>query len=198
MTKGDETHAAVLTAAIAMASEEGLLGLSIGKLAGRVGLSKSGLFAHFSSKEELQVQILDEAAARFVSLVLVPALKEPRGEPRIRALFEHWFAWSTADFLPGGCIFITAAVELDDRPGPARDRLVATQRDWLDAIATAVRIAINEGHFRRSLDPQQFAHEFYSLAYGHHFVSRLLGDPASSARSRAAFERLVVDARAAS
>jgi AcrR family transcriptional regulator len=198
VSKGDDTRATVLTAALAMASEDGLLGLSIGKLAGKVGMSKSGLFAHFSSKENLQVQILDEAASRFVSLVVAPALREARGEPRVRALFERWLSWEDATFLPGGCIFIAAAVELDDKPGPARDRLVASQRDWLDALATAARIAVSEGHFRRSLDPHQFAHEFYSLAYGHHFLSRLLEDKRSIARTRAAFERLVLDARAAS
>jgi AcrR family transcriptional regulator len=198
MSKGEETRATVLTAALAMASEDGLLGLSLGKLADQVGMSKSGLFAHFSSKENLQVQILDEAAARFVSLVVAPALKEPRGEPRVRALFERWLSWKDAPFMPGGCVFVTAAVELDDKPGPARDRLVATQRDWLDTLATAARIAVREGHFRRSLDPLQFAHDFYSLAYGHHFVSRLLEDPDALARTRASFERLLRDARAAS
>jgi AcrR family transcriptional regulator len=198
VTKGDDTRATVLTAALALASEDGLLGLSLGKLAERVGMSKSGLFAHFSSKENLQVQILDEAADRFVALVVAPALKEARGEPRVRALFERWLGWGNAPFLPGGCIFVTAAVELDDKPGPARDRLVATQRDWLDTIASAARIAIAEGHFRKSLDVHQFAHEFFSLAYGLHFLARLLEDPKATARTRQAFDRLVRDARAAS
>ena len=197
MTKGEDTRANVLSAALALASEDGLLGLSLGKLAERVGMSKSGLFAHFSSKENLQVQILDEAAARFVATVVAPALKAPRGEPRVRALFERWLGWKDAPFLPGGCIFIAAAVELDDKPGVARDRLVATQRDWLDTIAGAARIAVTEGHFRKNLDVHQFAHEFYSLAYGLHFLSRLLEDQKSTARTRLAFERLVRDARAA-
>ncbi len=196
MSKGEETRSHVLREALALASEVGLEGVSIGKLADRVGLSKSGLFAHFDSKESLQVQILAEAIARFADMVVAPAIKKPRGEPRVRALFENWLKWAVADFMPGGCIFIAAAVELDDKPGPARDLLVGSQRDWLEVLAEAARIAMREGHFRSNLDVGQFAHEAYSIAYGHHFVSRLLREPKALQRTRKGFERLIDDARA--
>ena len=195
MSKGEDTRSVVLGAALSLASEVGLEGVSIAKLAQRVGLSKSGLFAHFSSKENLQVQLLTEAASRFVHLVVAPGLREKRGEPRVRALFDHWLRWAKADFMPGGCIFVAAAVELDDRPGPARDLLVSSQKDWLETLAGAARIAITEGHFRRDLDVHQFAHEEYSLAFGHHFISRLIQEPKAEARTRAAFERLIRSAR---
>jgi AcrR family transcriptional regulator len=195
MSKGEDTRSVVLGAALSFASEVGLEGVSIAKLAQRVGLSKSGLFAHFSSKENLQVQLLTEAASRFVDLVVAPGLREKRGEPRVRALFDHWLRWAKADFMPGGCIFVAAAVELDDRPGPARDLLVSSQKDWLETLAGAARIAITEGHFRRDLDVHQFAHEEYSLAFGHHFISRLIQEPKAEARTRAAFERLIRNAR---
>jgi AcrR family transcriptional regulator len=157
-------------------------------------MSKSGLFAHFSSKEGLQVAILEEAIARFVAHVVAPALKAKRGEPRVLALFERWIAWEKE--LPGGCIFVVASVELDDKPGPARDVLVSAQKDLIDTFATAARIAVEEGHFRKDLDVRQLAHEVYCLTYGHHFVARLVRDPKASQRTRAAFERLLHDARA--
>lgn len=132
-----------------------------------------------------------------MSLVVAPALQQPRGEPRVRALFEGWLEWAKADFLPGGCIFMAAAVELDDQSGPPRAELVATEKDWLDTIATAARIAVAEKHFRRDLDPRQLAHELVSLVHGHHFFRRLMKDPQAEARTRRAFERLITDARAA-
>lgn len=196
MRKGEETRSAVLGSALSLATQVGLEGLTIGKLAEHVGMSKSGLFAHFSSKENLQVAILDEAIERFVALVVGPALKKPRGEPRLRALVDNWLAWSKQDFMPGGCIFVQAGVELDDRPGPARDRFVASQKDWLAALAQAARIAIEEKHFRKDADVEQIAHEVYSIAYGYHFLRRV-GDPArAERRARAAFDRIIEDARA--
>ena len=195
MSKGEETRSAVLTHALALASRLGLDGVTIGLLADEVGLSKSGLFAHFKSKEALQVAILDEAASRFVAGVVSPALRKPRGEPRVRALYENWLQWIRSDFLPGGCIFIQAMVELDDRPGPARDRLVSTQRDWIDTLATAARIARDEGHFRADLDPEQLAQELVQLADGYHLLARTLRDPAIDERMMRAYERLLRDAR---
>jgi AcrR family transcriptional regulator len=196
MTKGDETRSTVLGTALSLATQLGLEGVTIGKLADHVGMSKSGLFAHFSSKENLQLAILEEAIERFVALVVTPALKKPRGEPRVRALLEKWLEWSKSDFMPGGCIFVAASVELDDRPGPARDRLVAAQKDWLAALAQAAKIAVEEKHFRRDLDCEQVAHELFSLAYGYHFLRRI-GDPdEAEGRARQAFEHVIEGARA--
>lgn len=197
MSKGEETKSAVLGQALSLATQLGLEGLTIGVLAEHVGMSKSGLFAHFASKENLQVAILDEASARFVAQVIAPALKKARGEPRVRALLDNWLEWSKADFLPGGCIFIAAQVELDDRPGPARDRLVASQKDWLATLAHAARIAVEEKHFRKDLDVEQFAHEAYSCAIGYHFLRRILDPRESERRVRTSLERLLAEARPA-
>jgi AcrR family transcriptional regulator len=198
VTKGDDTRSTVLSSALSLATQVGLEGLTIGKLAEHVGMSKSGLFAHFASKENLQVAILEEASERFVALVVAPALKKPRGEPRLRALFENWLVWSKVDFMPGGCIFIQAGVELDDRPGPARDRYLASQKDWLGVLANAARIAIEEQHFRKDVDVEQLAHEIYSLAFGYYFMRRIHDPIRAERRTRVAFERLLADARAAS
>jgi AcrR family transcriptional regulator len=193
--KGDETRDAILESALRLASRVGLEGLTIGSLAEDLGLSKSGLFAHFGSKEALLVQVLERAAERFMEVVVKPALAAPRGEPRVRALFELFLRWPEAVPQPGGCIFAAAAVELDDRPGPARDCLVRMRQAWLDTVAEAVRRAIAEGHFRRDVDPEQFAFEMDGivLMWGH--ASRLLRDPKANARAGRAFEALVAAAR---
>lgn len=196
MSKGEETRTAILDHALAAASRLGLEGLTIGTLADEVGLSKSGLFAHFQSKEDLQSQVLETAVERFVETVVAPGLKAPRGEPRVRALFERWMEWEEATFQPGGCIFIATANELDDRPGPLRDRLVAYQRDWLQALGTAARIAVEEGHFRSDLDTAQFGYDLYAVILAYHHFSRLLRDPAAEARARSAFESLLAASRA--
>lgn len=195
MSKGAETRRAILDEALALSSTVGLENLTIGTLAKTVGMSKSGLFAHFSSKEALQIHVIEEAADRFVTFVVAPALRERRGEPRVRALFERWLDWNRAPFLPGGCPFVAAAAEMDDRPGPVRDRLVGAFRDWLDVLATAARTAVDQGHFRADLDVEQFAFEHHALDLGYHLYSRLLDDPMAEARVRASFERLLKSAR---
>ena len=195
MRKGEETRRVILGQALSLASEVGLEGLSIGLLSERCGMSKSGLFAHFASKENLQVSVLDEAAERFVQQVIAPALREPRGEPRVRAMFERWLDWGTQESMPGGCIFMTAAVELDDRPGPGRDRLLASQKDWHDTLAQAVRIAKTEGHFRADVDEHQFVFECFGIVKSFYFHHRLFREPSARSRAQVAFERLLCDAR---
>jgi AcrR family transcriptional regulator len=190
--KGAATREAIVDRAIELARRVGLEGLTIGRLADDLDLSKSGLFAHFRSKEALQVQVLDGAAARFVAMVLEPAVKAPRGEPRMRMLFERWLDWERR---PGGCVFVQAAVDLDDRDGPARDRLVELQRQWLDAIATTARGAVREGHWRADVDPLQFAHDLNGIILAYHHAARLLRDAAAETRARAAFEALIRAAR---
>ena len=130
MSKGTETRTAILDEAVDIASRVGFGALTIGQLADRTQMSKSGLFAHFRSKEQLQLQALEHAAARFIDCVARPALATPRGEQRARALFDGWLAW-LEDSLPGGCIFIAAAVEVDDQPGSLRDAVVRHERDLL-------------------------------------------------------------------
>lgn len=192
MAKGEETRQAILTRAFEVAKVVGLSGLSIGQLAKETGLSKSGLFAHFGSKEALEVAVVEQAARQFVAFVMVPALREPRGEPRVRALFERWLAWGEQ---PGGCFLVGATAELDDRTGPARDALVQTSKDWLDTLATAARITVVERQFRADLEPDQFAFEVYSIMLGFHAYHKFLRDPASRARARDALERLIISSR---
>jgi AcrR family transcriptional regulator len=193
VAKGEATRQAILARAFELANVVGVAGLSIGRLAEATGLSKSGLFAHFGSKEALEVAVVEEAARQFVQEVMVPALRQPRGEPRIRALFERWLAWGHR---PGGCFFVGASAELDDRPGPPRDALVQAIRDWIDALSTAVRIAVAEGHLRAALDPEQLAFEMYGVMMGAHTFSRFLRDGDAIDRARAAFDRLLAAYRA--
>jgi AcrR family transcriptional regulator len=194
-TKGEETRQRILDGALALASTQGIEGVTIGELAGALDLSKSGLFAHFRSKEALQIAVLQAAAERFTRLVVVPALKAPRGEARVRALFERWLMWGNSDEMPGGCIFIGAAAELDDRPGPARDVLVQGQKDLLGTLAHAARIAVDEGHFRADLDVDQFAFELFAIRLSFNHATRLMRDPRAKERAQRAFEQLIAAAR---
>jgi AcrR family transcriptional regulator len=195
MGKGALTKQHIVRAAMKHASTLGLEGLSIGALAGELQLSKSGLFAHFGSKENLQIDVLEAAIELFVDSVVRPAIGEPRGEPRVRALLENWLAWARGRQLPGGCLFVTAAVEFDDRPGKVRDVLEQSQRDWIHTLTRAAELAVAEGHFRAALDCEQFAYELYSLMLGGHYYGRLLKDPETAHRTFRAFESLVEAAR---
>ena len=193
MAKGEETRQAILSRAFELANVVGVSGLTIGRLAEATGLSKSGLFAHFGSKEALEVAVVEEAARQFVQEVMVPALRKPRGEPRVRALYDRWLAWGER---PGGCFFVGASAELDDRPGAPRDALAQACKDWVDSLATAAQIAVTEGHFRADLDPQQFAFELYGIMLGLHTYHRFLRDKGSLERAHHAFERLIAGSRA--
>lgn len=197
MRKGDLTKQSILERATGLASKAGLEGVTIGALAAELELSKSGLFAHFRSKEALQIQMLEFAAAQFVEHVVRPALAEPRGEPRLRALFERWLEWSQSSPLPGGCLFVQASVELDDRPGSVRERLVGIQGQWLGVIATSLQKGIEAGAFHGDADPEQFAQDLYGVMLAYHHASRLLHDPRAETRARRAFATLLTAARAA-
>jgi AcrR family transcriptional regulator len=197
-TKGEQTREAILTHALGLATRIGFEGLTIGRLADDLRMSKSGLFAHFRSKEGLQLEILRMAGSRMVDTVVKPALSAPRGEPRVRALFEGWLAWEQSPGLPGGCPFMAASFELDDRPGPVRDFVVQNLRDWLDTLAGAARIAVQEGHFRGDLDCEQFAHDCQGIGLAFVHASRLMRDPKARARAAIAFDALVRAARAPS
>ena len=194
-TKGPATRGRIVEAALRVASVDGIEGISLGRVAADVGMSKSGLFAHFTSKEQLQIDVIQAAATRFAEVVVAPALAQTRGEPRVRALFERWLGWERE--LPGGCVFMHAIVELDDHPGPARDALVASQRQWLATIARAVQLAIAEGHFRPDVDAEQFAFQAYGLVLGFYHARRLLEDPRADSRVRRAFDEMVMAARPA-
>jgi AcrR family transcriptional regulator len=195
MGRGADTRQVILGRAAQVASLVGLEGLTIGGLAEELDLSKSGLFAHFQSKEVLQVETLRYTAQLFIDHVIRPALKARRGEPRVRALFERWLEWAKADTLEGGCLFVAASTELDDREGPARQELVRQQKDWLEFLSTVTGGAVTEGHFRPKLDTEQFAHDVYGVMLVCHHSRRLLRDPRAEERARRAFETLVLAAR---
>ena len=195
MGKGDETRLAVLDQAVDVARRLGLSGLTIGTLAEQTQLSKSGLFAHFRSKEALQLSVLEHARTGFETAVVRPAVRAPRGEARVRELFDRWLWW---DSLPGGCPFIAAATEFDDQPGPVRDRVVRDQRDLFDSITTIFRTGISEGQFRPDSDPEQFAQEFYGVILACHHAIRLLGDERAEERARRALDSLLANVRIAS
>jgi AcrR family transcriptional regulator len=195
MGRGADTRQVILGRAAEVASLVGLEGLTIGSLAEELQLSKSGLFAHFQSKEALQVETLRFAAQLFIERVIRPALKVPRGEPRVRALFERWLEWGRADILQGGCLFVAASTELDDREGPARRELVRQQKEWLSLLATVAGGAVTEGHFQSKLDTRQFAHDVYGVMLAWHHARRLLRDPRAEERARRAFNVLVLAAR---
>ena len=195
MSKGTDTRSRIVETALRAASIDGVEGISLGKVAADVGMSKSGLFAHFDSKEALQVDVIAAAADRFVDVVVAPALKFPRGEPRLRALFEHWLLWEQHESLPGGCVFMHATAELDDRPGPVRDALVSHQQEWVAALAKAVQLTIDEGHFRADVDPKLFAFQLYGIVLSYYHSARLFRDPAAKSNVQRSFDALVAAAK---
>ena len=190
-TKGEQTRAVILDQALQIASRLGLEGLTIGSLADATGMSKSGLFAHFGSREDLQLAVLEHAAQLYGNKVFLPALKIERGLPRLRALFAQWLEWTIASGLPGGCIMISAAAEYDDRPGPIRDAVIANQNRGRAISEKAVRLAIEEGHLKPGTDPEQIAFEMLAIVLASHNYRRLLGDKEARKRALTAFDQLV-------
>ena len=188
--KGQQTRAAILDAALALASHMGLEDLSIGALAEVTQMSKSGVFAHFGSREELQISVIREYHAKFEEEVFFPAISEPRGLPRLRALFDRWVRRVTVE-LDSGCIYISGAVEFDDRPGPVRDALATMVQAWHDALGLAIRIAVEEGHLRPGTDPQQMLFEIHGLILALHHDARFLRSQGAVGRARTGFERTV-------
>ncbi len=176
--RGQETKKVILDEALKIASIHGIQGITIGELAKKVGMSKSGLFAHFENKDNLQLEILKLASEYFVSQVLLPAFKKPRGLPRIHAIFENWMDYLEDDStLPGGSVFISASFELDDRPGILKDFVHKSQNDLILNIEKAVQIAIDCNHFKSSTNKSEFAWKFYSYVLGYHHFQRMLHNP---------------------
>ena len=194
MGKGEQTRQTVLAQAADMAARQGLSTLTIGELATRTRLSKSGLFAHFQSKEALQLAVLAYARDKFTDEVIRPATRTPRGEPRVRALFEHWLEISR--HMSAECLFVSASAEFDDQPGPVRDQLVRDHRDCADSIIQVFRTGVSEGDFREDADAEQFAYDLHSIMLGFFHAHRLLGDPRAPERVRRSFEALLAAARA--
>jgi AcrR family transcriptional regulator len=193
--KGEATRAAIVDAALAMARRDGLEGLTIGALADSLGMSKSGVFAHFGSREELQLAVLQEYAARFIDEVLRPALREARGLPRLRAILENWLRLLARE-LEQGCLMIAGASEYDDRPGPLRDALVEIVTGWKGELLRAIEAAKDEGHLRADVDSRQLVFEITGLMLVLHQDARLLHSADCVKRARAGLSRLLDAARA--
>jgi len=191
MGKGARTRATILTAAVETACLGGFEGLNLKPLADRVGMTKSGLYAHFGSKEALQIAALEHAAELFQNRVVAPAKTEPAGLPRLEGVFERWLEWPGNAGLPGNCPFFAGVVEFDDGEGPVRERLVRLFRDFRQVVEQLVASAVRHGHLRPGTDPAQFAHELLALRYAHHWARGFMRDPAALSRTRAAFARLV-------
>ena len=190
-SKGEETRAEILAAAVQMASQGGFESLTIGSLAEKTGMSKSGLFAHFGSKTDLQVAALDETARRFTETVFLPALKAPRGLKRLRALFENWLDWTNRMKLPGGCPLDAASREYDHRPGAMRDAVLERQRIVERELAKAVQMAIDSGELARSTDPHQVVFEFLAIVLAFFRAELTFGKEQATKRARVAFDRML-------
>jgi len=188
--KGQQTKQAILDAALDLAAHVGLEGLSIGALAEVTHMSKSGVFAHFGSREELQISVIHEYFRRFEQQVFYPAMQEPRGLPRVKALFANWMKLIAVE-IKSGCIFISGAVEFDDRPGPVRDALASSVKTWLAAVTRAVVQARDDGHLSADADERQIVFEIHSLILGLHYDARFLKTPGSMARANKGFELIL-------
>ena len=191
--KGDQTRAAIVDAALETASREGLEGLTIGTLADQMHMSKSGVFAHFGSREDLQLAVLKAYVSRFIDEVLRPAVRKPRGLPRLEAILDRWVAFLARE-LTRGCIMIAGAVEYDDRPGPQRDAMVAIITGWKAELLKAIRQAVTEGHLSASVDAPQMVFEIYGLMLAMHQDARLLRSADSAKRARAGLARMLSSA----
>jgi AcrR family transcriptional regulator len=186
--KGERTKQGILEHAVDLASVEGLEGLTIGRLADDLGMSKSGLFAHFGSKEELQLAAIEAARERFVEEAFRPALKEPRGYPRLLALCRSWLAYVKRGVFPGGCFFAAASFEFDGRPGPVRDAIAAAMKTWMQSLETAIRMAQDEGHIDPEIEPAQLAFELNAFFFGANFSFNLQHDRRAFEHARVAIE----------
>ncbi len=193
LTKAELTRATIVDAALAMAQEGGLESLTIGTVADRSGLSKSGVFSRVGSREELQVAALKEYERRFVEAVVMPSLREPRGLPRLRVMVAKWAEWVQAGLGRDGCLFISGSVEYDDRPGPVRDAVVAGLGELRRHLARMARQAIEEGQLASDADPEQLAFELCALILGLHNDLRLFRDERAIRRALVAFDRLLAD-----
>ncbi|WP_339937111.1 TetR/AcrR family transcriptional regulator [Undibacterium luofuense] len=190
MRKGELTRAAILDVALDAASRDGLEGLTIGLLAEKMNMSKSGVFAHFGSREDLQIEVLKLYHHHFEQEVFYPSLKEARGLPRLQAMFALWVKRVTVE-IASGCIYISGAVEYDDRPGPIREALVGMVKAWQGALQRAAAQAIELGHLRNDVDADQIVYEMYGLILALHHDARFMRTPGSVERAQAGFERMI-------
>ncbi|HEY8050279.1 MAG TPA: TetR/AcrR family transcriptional regulator [Ramlibacter sp.] len=190
LQKGQQTKAAIVDAALGLATQIGLEGLSIGALAEVTQMSKSGVFAHFGSREELQISVVREYHRRFEDEVFYPAMHEGRGLPRLRALFANWMKRTSVE-IDSGCIYISGAVEFDDRPGPVRDALATSVMTWHGAMKRGIESAKHEGHLQPDVDEEQMLFEIHGLILALHYEARFLKDSGAYARANRGFENIL-------
>jgi len=188
--KGQQTKQIIVDAALGLAAQIGLEGLSIGALAEVTKMSKSGVFAHFGSREELQISVIREYYARFADEIFSPAMDESRGLPRVRALFGNWMKRVAVE-IQSGCIFISGAVAFDDRPGVVRDALASSIQAWLDALHRAVVQAKEEGQISADADEAQIVFEIHGLILSVHYEARFLKKPGATERANQGFENIL-------
>ncbi|PUE42861.1 TetR/AcrR family transcriptional regulator [Limnohabitans sp. Bal53] len=190
LIKGQQTKTVIIDAALGLASQIGLEGLSIGAVAEVTGMSKSGVFAHFGSREELQISVIREYHDRFEAEVFYAAMQKSRGLPRLQALFDNWMVQTSAE-IDSGCIYISGAVEFDDRTGPVRDALASSVSTWQTALRRAVELAQDEGHLSRASDAHQIAFEIHGLILALHYEARFLRNPSATDRARQGFQHIL-------
>jgi len=188
--KGQQTKAVIVDAALALAAQIGLEGLSIGAVAEITKMSKSGVFAHFGSREELQISVGREYHARFEQEVFFPAIEADRGLPRLRAMFANWMKRTSTE-IDSGCIYISGASEFDDRPGPVRDALVESVSIWQAAVLRAIVQSKEEGHLNADADERQVAFEIHGLILALHYEARFLRVPGSIGRANTGFDNIL-------
>ena len=184
--KGERTRQSILERAVDIASLDGLQGLTIGRLAEELGMSKSGLFAHFGSKEDLQIATIEAASQRYINEIFTEALRQPRGYPRLLAICNSWLSYIRRSVFPGGCFFAAASFEFDSRPGPVRDRIRKMMDDWKHALERSIRMAKDEGHLKDDVDPSQLAFELNALFFGANFAFYLRDDQQAIERAERA------------
>ncbi len=193
--RGDATRASILRAAVDIAAIEGLEALTVGRLATTLDMSKSGLFAHFGSKQDLQLATVDAARAVFFENVVQPAIAAPPGLPRLEALCEAWLVYAEHEVSRGGCFFSQAAAEFDARPGPVRDRIAASLGEWMTGLEHVVKEAIDAGHLESNTDPAQLAFELHALEVAANAARQLFGDKKAFKRARVGIESRLAAAR---
>lgn len=194
LSKGESTRAAILDAALSLAGKDGLEGLTIGTLAYRMQMSKSGVFSHFGSREELQLEVVREYHRRFESSVFKPALLEPKGLPRLEKMLSLWMKLRI-DELNSGCIYISGAVEFDDRPGVLRDQLILSVQTWRSALEKAIIQSIEEGHLRKDCNPHMMLFQIYSFVLGLHHDVRFLKNPESIDIAHSMIQKVINEKR---
>jgi AcrR family transcriptional regulator len=185
------TRERILDQGLALMSQAGIEGVTLGVLADQVGMSKSGLFAHFRSKEEVQIRLLEYSGVVGAARIIEPSMKEPAGLPRLKALVRNWLGWAPRAGLPGGCPVAAGLFEFDDMEGPVRDKILEMEAQWRGLLIQTVADACSLGHLRRDLDAAQFVWELCGIYLSHHAAQRFLKSPDADRRAQTAFAALL-------